>query len=219
MLAHILGKKIGMSQMFTKDGELIAVTVLEAGPCTVVQVKTEAREGYNAAQIGYEAVELKKNGRRRGRFTKPLLGHFRRAGLENKPLRYLQEIPYDPTKPPKVGDTVGVADFQGVSHVDVSGVTKGRGFTGTVKRHGFTMGPRTHGSMNVRAPGSIGQHQDPGRVFPGKRLPGQHGAAQRTVRRLEVVGVDTERSLMFVKGAVPGPRGGQLLIRKTNCLG
>lgn len=219
MLTHILGKKVGMTQMFTTEGELIAVTVVEAGPCTVVQVKTEDNDGYTAAQIGFESVELKKNGKRRGRFTKPLLGHFKAAGLENKPLRYLREVPCNAAEPPKVGDTVTVKDFEGVTHVDVVGTTKGRGFAGTIKRHGFTAGPRSHGSMNVRAPGSIGQHQDPGRVFPGKKLPGHYGAARRTVRNLELVGLDQAKNLMFLKGAIPGSRGGQLMIRKTNCIG
>lgn len=216
MFSHILGKKVGMTQFFGKDGNFVPVTVVEAGPCTVVQLKTAEVDGYDAAQIGFGAMKPGRDGQRRGRLTRPLMGHFKKAGLEESPLRQLKEVPIDPAQAPKVGDTLTVEIFEGVTHVDVVGTTKGRGFAGTVKRHGFAKGPRSHGSMNVRAPGAIGQHQDPGRVFPGKKLPGHYGAAQRTVRHLELVGIDAEKNLLFIKGGVPGPRGGKLLIRKTN---
>ncbi len=217
MFTHILGKKVGMTQFFDKEGQFVPVTVVEAGPCKVVQVKTDETDGYAAAQIGYGARKpSREEGERRGRLTKPLIGHYKKAGLLEAPPRVLREVPVDPQNLPKVGDDVTVEIFEGVTHVDVVGTTKGRGFAGTVKRHGFAKGPRSHGSMNVRAPGAIGQHQDPGRVFPGKKLPGHYGAARRTVRHLTLVGIDKEKNLLFVKGGIPGPRGGDLLIRKTN---
>lgn len=215
MLTHILGKKVGMTQLFGEGGEVIPVTIVEAGPCRVVQVKTPDVDGYSAAQIGYGRRKASRDGARRGRLTKPLIGHFAKAGLAEEPPQLLREVPCAPNAV-KVGDTVSVGIFEGVSHVDVVGTSKGRGFTGTVKRHGFTQGPRSHGSMNVRAPGSIGQHQDPGRVFKGKKLPGHFGAERTTVRHLKVVKCDPERNLLFVRGAVPGSRGGFILIRKTN---
>ena len=203
----ILGKKIGMTQIFTASGEAVPVTVIEAGPCYVTQVKTLETDGYNAVQLGFEEVKPK-------RLTKPELGHLRKNNLP--PLRHLREIRTDDAASYEVGQVIDVSIFQEGERVDVTGTSKGRGFAGVVKRHGFGGGPKTHGqSDRHRAPGSIGATSTPGRVFKGLRMAGRMGGERVTVQNLEVMRVDPERNLLVVKGAVPGARGGLLLIRSA----
>ena len=201
----LIARKRGMTQVFADDGNVIPVTVLEAGPCPVVQVKTARSDGYEALQVGFEPK--KKN------VTKPMAGHFKKANIE--PTRVLREVRLKATEGYQVGQTLGVDVFTSGELVDVSGITKGQGFQGGVKRHGWSGGDATHGSMFHRAPGSIGASSDPSRVFPGHRLPGRMGAVQRTVAHLEVVRVMAEQNLLLVKGAVPGATGGLVFVRKS----
>lgn len=204
----LVGQKLGMTQVFDSAGTVTPVTVLELGPCEVVQVKTEERDGYRAAQLGFRSQTAK-------RVKKPQIGHFKKAGLQ--PYRFLKEAPLAETEEGeevKVGDRITVAEvFEAGALVDVVGTTKGRGFAGTIKRHGFSRGPTSHGSKNIREPGSTGMHTYPGRVFKGKKMPGQLGAKQRTVKNLVVVEVDAERHRLLVKGAVPGATGGLVYVR------
>ncbi|MHA1570736.1 MAG: 50S ribosomal protein L3 [Alphaproteobacteria bacterium] len=208
MPVSLLGKKIGMSQTYLDDGRVVPVTVIQAGPCRVVQVKTRERDGYEAVQVGFGV-------RKRQRTTKPLIGHYHKAKCE--PAEWLRELPMPEGDAPEPGQTLTVAAFEGVPMVDVTGTTKGRGFAGVVKRWGFAGGPATHGcSKRHRAPGSIGMAASPDRaVLKGKKMAGHMGCRNRTVRHLEVVAIDTERSLLLVKGAVPGPNGGHVIIRES----
>jgi large subunit ribosomal protein L3 len=201
----LLARKRGMTQVFGADGNVVPVTVLEAGPCTVVQLKTQAHDGYEAIQIGFEPK--KKN------VNKPMAGHFKKANVS--PARVVREVRLKSTEGYQVGQALTVEVFKPGELVDVGGVTKGQGFQGGVKRHGWSGGDATHGSMFHRAPGSIGASSDPSRVFPGHRLPGRMGAVQRTVPHLEVVQVMAEQNLLLVKGAVPGATGGLVLVRKS----
>lgn len=204
----IIGKKIGMTQIFQPDGQVVPVTVLKAGPCVVTQRKTPARDGYDAVQLGL--VEFVK----KQRITKPLAGHLSKAGVEG--IRFLREFRLRPGDGDfKPGDRVLVDAFKPKEKVDVTGISKGRGFAGFVKRHHFRGGPATHGSMFHRAPGSIGASSFPSRVFPGMRAAGHMGHAQVTVRNLEIVDVDAEDNILVVKGAVPGPNGGYVLVRRA----
>jgi large subunit ribosomal protein L3 len=205
MTLGLLARKRGMTQVFGNDGNVIPVTVLEAGPCTVVQVKSQASDGYEALQIGFEPK--KKN------VTKPMAGHFKKANVPAS--RGLREVRLKSTEGYQVGQTLTADVFKPGELVDVSGVTKGRGFQGGVKRHGWSGGDATHGSMFHRAPGSIGASSDPSRVFPGHRLPGRMGAEPRTISHLEVVRVLPDQNLLLVKGAVPGATGGLVLVRKS----
>lgn len=201
----ILGKKVGMTQVFDETGEAIPVTVIEAGPCHVTQVKTDDTDGYGAIQIGFEQVEERK-------LNKPKLGHLGGKGLP--PLRYLREIRVGDTGEYEVGQEIDVGLFEAGQLVDVTGTSKGRGFAGVVKRHGFSGGPKTHGQTDRhRAPGSIGATSTPGRVFPGMRMAGRMGGAQVTIQNLEVVRVDPDRNLLLVKGGVPGVKGGVVFVR------
>jgi large subunit ribosomal protein L3 len=203
MIKGILGKKRGMTQVFREDGEVVPVTVIQAGPCVVTQVRTVSRDGYEAVQLGFEEGK---------RLNKPLKGHLRKTGS----FRYLREVPVEGLGDLQVGQRVDVSLFKAGELVDVIGTSKGRGFAGVVKRHGFRGGPRTHGqSDRLRAPGSIGSNTFPGRVIKGKRMAGHMGNERVTVRNLEVVQVDTQRNLLLVKGAVPGPNNGLLILRKT----
>ncbi len=201
----LIARKRGMTQVFGDDGNVISVTVLEAGPCTVVQVKTQASDGYEALQLGFEPK--KKN------VTKPMAGHFKKANLPAS--RVLRELRLKTAEGYQVGQTLTADVFKPGELVDVSGVTKGQGFQGGVKRHGWSGGDATHGSMFHRAPGSIGASSDPSRVFPGHRLPGRMGAERRTTSHLEVVRVLPDQNLLLVKGAVPGATGGLVLVRKS----
>ncbi len=193
----LIGRKIGMSQVFDEKGTAIPVSVIEAGPCPVVQVKTEKNDGYNAVQLAFEEV-------RPTRANLPQLGHFRKADLP--PYRYLQEFKVDDPDEFSPGQLIDVGIFTESKKVDVSGKTKGKGYQGVVKRHGFHGGRKTHGSQSHRVPGSIGMAAYPSRVLKGQKLPGRMGFAEMHVRNLEVVEVDIENNLLLVKGAVPGAR-------------
>jgi large subunit ribosomal protein L3 len=208
MSPGILGRKIGMTQLFRADGQVVPVTLLKAGPCMVVQRKTPISDGYDAVQLGL--VEFVKP----ARINKPLTGHFKKAGAEGA--RFTREFHLRPGDDDlKPGDKVLIDQFKPQQKVDVIGVSKGRGFAGVVKRHHFRGGEATHGSMFHRAPGSIGASSFPSRVLPGMRMGGHMGSAQVTVRNLEIVEVDTEDNVLMVKGAVPGPNGGYVVVRRA----
>lgn len=204
MLQGIIGRKLGMTQIFRDNGEVQPVTAIEAGPCAVIQVKTAAKEGYDAVQLGFgEAKRLKSSQR----------GHLKGLGQ----FRYLREFRVDDAETVKVGDRVDVSLFKEGDMVNVTGVSKSKGFAGVVKRHGFAGGPKTHGqSDRHRHPGSIGSTTSPGRVLKGMRMAGHMGGDQVTVRHLEVFKADPDRNLLLLKGAVPGYRNGLLLIRKLS---
>lgn len=206
MVDGLIGKKLGMTRLFTGDGRWIDVTVLEAGPCTVVQRKTKEHDGYDAVQLGYG--ELKET-----RCNKPLKGHFTKAGVA--PKKKLQEVRVAADSALKAGDEVKASIFNAGDRVDICGVSKGKGFQGVVKRHHFSGGPGSHGSMFHRAAGSIGQRQTPAKVYPNKRMPGHMGMERTTVRNIEVVNVDADRNLIIVRGAIPGAAGGIVTVRKT----
>ena len=209
MVEGLLGKKVGMTQIFNEAGKAIPVTVIEAGPCVVVQKKTVEKEGYSSVQLGL--VEKRKS-----RVTKPTEGHFKKAGVP--PTRHLTEFAFTESEEEQVnvGDQVLVQNvFQPNDFVDVSGYTVGRGFQGVMKRHGFHGGKATHGSMFHRAPGSIGASAYPSRVMKGTKLPGRMGGKRRKSRNLEVVDIDGENNLLVVKGAVPGSRGSYLTISRA----
>jgi large subunit ribosomal protein L3 len=199
----ILAKKIGMTQLFQEDGRVERVTVLEAGPCPVTAIRTHDRDGYEAVQLAFGQTKEKH-------LTRPELGHLRKAGAP--PMRHLVEF-RDEAGELMVGDTVTVAAFEPGQTVKIAGTSKGKGFQGGVKRHGFARGPVTHGSHNVRAPGSIGASATPSRVLPGRRMPGQMGNKRVTQRGLEIVRVDAENNLLMVRGAVPGPKNGVVEVR------
>lgn len=208
MSPGILGKKIGMSQVFRPDGQAVPVTLLKAGPCMVTQRKTPTTDGYDAVQLGL--VEFVKA----QRINKPRAGHLKKAGVEGaKFLRELHLRPGDDDFKP--GDKVLVDQFKPRDRVDVIGISKGKGFAGVVKRHHFRGGEGSHGSMFHRAPGSIGASSFPSRVLPGMRMGGHMGHEQVTVRNLEVIDVDAEDNVLIVKGAVPGPNGGYVLVRRS----
>ena len=203
----ILGKKVGMTRIFDEQGEVIPVTVIEAGPCYVTQRKTEARDGYKAMQVGFEEVPPRK-------LTKPEMGHLHKKGLPA--LRHLHEFRLKEGEEYSEGDKITVDIFAIGERVDVIGVSKGRGFAGGIKRHGFSGGPMTHGqSDRQRSPGSIGSGTTPGRVYKGMRMAGHMGNAQVTAQGLEVVMVDPERNLLAVRGGVPGSKNGLLVIREA----
>ncbi len=208
MSPGILGKKIGMTQVFRPDGQVVPVTLLKAGPCVVVQRKTPATDGYDAVQLGLmEYVKPR-------RINKPMAGHLKKAGVEG--VRFLRELRLRPGDADlKTGDRVLVDQFKPNDRVDVTGISKGRGFAGFVKRHHFRGGDATHGSMFHRAPGSIGASSFPSRVFPGLRMAGHMGVQRVTVRNLEVIEVDPEENVLVVKGAVPGPNGGYVIVRRA----
>lgn len=208
MSPGILGKKIGMSQVFRPDGQAVPVTLLKAGPCMVTQRKTPTTDGYDAVQLG-----LMENIKER-RINKPEAGHLKKAGGAGA--RYLREFPVKPGSGDlKAGDQVLVDQFKPNDKVDVIGISKGRGFAGVVKRHHFGGGEGSHGSMFHRAPGSIGASSFPSRVMPGMRMGGHLGNGRVTVRNLEVIEVDTEDNVLVVKGAVPGPNGAYVLVRRS----
>jgi len=206
MVSGLLAKKIGMTRVFGPDGRQYPVTVLEVGPCTVVQRKTEATDGYEAVQLGFGAKREKL-------FTKPELGHFKKQGVE--PRRHLREFPVEAGDPAKPGDEIRADVFKAGDHIDVSGTSKGKGFQGVQKRHGFGGGPGGHGSMFHRRPGSIGQSADPAKVFKGMKMPGQMGNVRVTVQNLEILEVDPEKNLVVVRGAVPGANGGIVELKKS----
>ncbi|NLE08977.1 MAG: 50S ribosomal protein L3 [Dehalococcoidales bacterium] len=203
MAQGLLGKKLGMTQIFTQDGKTEAVTAIEAGPCTVLQVKTVDKEGYNAVQYGYGNAK---------RITSPRKGQMKDLGS----FRYLREFRVEDTSAINVGDTVDISQFAEGDLVDVTGISKSKGYAGVVKRHGFRGGPKTHGqSDRWRAPGSIGATTTPGRVWKGTRMAGRLGGDRVTIRGCKVVKADAERNLLLIKGAIPGSKNGLLMIRKS----
>jgi large subunit ribosomal protein L3 len=212
MINGIIGRKVGMTQLFAPDGTVTPVTVIKAGPCVVVQTKSSAgRDGYDAVQLGLvedKPIKLKN-------VNKPMQGHFAKTGAGIPPTRILKEIRLDGAAEVNVGDSVLVDQFADGDSIEVIGKSKGRGFAGTIKRHKFSRGPESHGSMNVRAPGSIGQSAYPSRVIKGTRSSGHMGDARVTVRGLTVARVDVENNLLMVRGAVPGANGSMIVIKKS----
>ncbi|MBV9223411.1 MAG: 50S ribosomal protein L3 [Acidobacteriaceae bacterium] len=206
MSPGILGKKLGMTQIFNADGTVVPVTLVKAGPCVVTQRKTPTVDGYDAVQLGFVEYAKKQN--------KPTAKHLAKSGAEG--VKFMCEFHLGQGSGDlKTGDRVLAEEFKPKDVVDVIGTSKGRGFAGIVKRHHFRGGPATHGSMFHRAPGSIGASSFPSRVFPGTRMAGRMGNAQVTVRNLEIVSVDTEDNVIAVKGAVPGPNGGYVMVRRS----
>jgi large subunit ribosomal protein L3 len=203
----IIGKKLGMTQIFNADGQPVPVTVVEAAPAVVMALRTQDKDGYTAIKVASGTAKEKH-------LTKADLGQFKAAGIA--PSRQVMEFRLDDVSSYEVGGQYDVSIFAEDKHVTVIGVSKGRGFAGTIKRYKFQRGPSAHGSKNVRAPGSLGAHSYPARVFPGKKLPGHHGVQQFTIKNLEVVKVDVESGLIFIKGAVPGAANGKVIVRKQN---
>lgn len=209
MIEGLIGKKLGMTEIFNEDGSVEIVTVIEAGPCPVVQKRTEERDGYQALQLGFDEVKPQ-------RVTKPMTGHF--ASAKTKPVRVLKEFKLrdDGLDEYNLGDEVKLDIFKHGDIVDVTGISKGKGFAGGMKRYGFAGQPDSHGGMAHRRPGSIGQHSWPSRVFKGHKMPGHMGNKQVTVQGLTVIKVDTETNLLLIKGSVPGHTGSYLSIKYTS---
>ncbi len=205
MASAILGRKLGMTQVWSDDDRLIPVTVIEAGPCVVSQVRTTERDGYQAIQLAFGDVK-------ESRSNKPMQGHFAKAGTT--PKRFVTEVPFVEGDDLKLGDTVTLDGFEAGTRVHITGTSKGKGFQGVIKRHNFGGGPGGHGSHAHREPGSVGQCATPSRVFKGTRLPGHMGTDTVTIRNIEVIRVDAEQNLLLVKGAVPGGKNGLLTIRR-----
>lgn len=206
MKKGLIGKKIGMTQIFNEEGKVIPVTVIEAGPCVVSQVKTEETDGYNSIQLGFGAIKESK-------VNKPERGHFTKANIA--PARYLREFRVDSIEDVKVGDELKADIFMDGDKIDIQGTSKGKGFQGVIKRHGQHRGPMGHGSMYHRRPGSMGSTSTPGRVFKGKKLPGHMGAETVTIQNLEVIKVDLDKNIILVKGSVPGAKGSILKIKSS----
>ena len=206
MKKAIIGKKVGMTQIFDEQGKVIPVTVIEAGPCVVAQVKTVETDGYDAIQLGFGEVKDKH-------INKPEKGHFAKAGLEAK--KHLREFRLESVEGVKVGDEVKADVFEAGEKVDVQGTSKGKGFQGVIKRHGQHRGPMGHGSMYHRRPGSMGSTTTPGRVFKGKKLPGHMGSQTSTILNLDVVKIDTDKNVILVKGSIPGAKKSIVRVRKS----
>jgi len=206
MKKAILATKVGMTQIFNDDGQLIPVTVLQAGPCTVTQVKTEENDGYAAVQVGFGEIREKL-------VNKPEKGHFAKAGVDAK--RFVKEFRFENAAEYAVGQEIKADIFAAGDHIDATAISKGKGYQGAIKRHGQSRGPMSHGSKYHRHAGSNGAASDPSRVFKGKKMPGQMGHVQVTVQNLEIVRVDTENNLLLVKGAVPGPKKSLVTIKET----
>ncbi len=206
MVTGLLGRKLGMTRIFTEDGRWIEVTLLEAGPCTVVQRKTMEKDGYEAVQLGFGEIKER-------RCVKPLQGHFAKAGVA--PKKTLREFDLVGDAELNPGDEVRADIFKAGDHVDVCGTSKGKGYAGVQKRHGFRGGPATHGSNFHRRPGAIGQSADPSKVFKGVGMPGHMGNRRITIQNLEVVDVNPEKNLIMIRGAVPGANGGLIMVKKS----
>ena len=206
MKKALLGKKVGMTQIFDEEGKVIPVTVIEATPCTVTQIKTVEQDGYQAVQLGFGDVKERK-------LNKPRLGHLSKNKLA--PKKYLREFRLDSVEGMNVGDELKADVFSVGDRVDIQGTSKGKGFQGVIKRHGQSRGPMGHGSMYHRRPGSMGPTSTPGRVFPGKKLPGHMGSVTVTIQNLEVVKVDLDKNVILVKGSVPGAKGSILKIKSS----
>lgn len=202
----ILGNKVGMTQIFTENGDANPVTVIKVGPCTVTQIKSIATHGYNAIQIGYSQIDKKK-------LNKPEIGHLKKSTELN--LKHLKEYKINNTKDFELGQIINIQNFKEGQYVDITGKSIGKGFSGNQKRHHFARGPMTHGSKNHREPGSIGQGSTPGRVFPGKKMAGRLGNSEVTISNLKILKIDKEENLIIVKGAIPGKPGNLLSIKAT----
>ena len=205
MCKGLIGKKLGMTSLFTPEGYAVPVTVIELGPCVVTQVKSEATDGYNAVQLGFG---MKKA----SRINKPLEGHYKKSG--GGQYAVLKEFPIDETSAYEVGQTVALDLFEVGEKVDIVGTTKGRGFAGVTKRHGFRLGRKTHGSKSYRIPGSVGCSAWPAKIIRGKKMPGQYGNQRKTARNLEIVDIRPEENLVMIKGAVPGHRNALVMVNK-----
>ena len=205
----IIGNKVGMTQIFTENGEANPVTIIKAGPCFITQIKSIETHGYNAIQIGYQEISSKK-------LTKSEIGHFEKTNLPN--LKYLKEYQVLNKQEFKLGQIINVLNFKEGEFVDICGKSIGKGFTGNQKRHNFTRGPMSHGSKNHRAPGSIGQGSTPGRVFPGKKMSGRMGGTQTTISNLKILKIDIKENIIIVKGSIPGKPGNLLSIVSTKRL-
>jgi large subunit ribosomal protein L3 len=205
-MSALLGKKIGMTNVFSSDGKLVPVTVVQVGPCVVTQVKTKESDGYNALQLGFDEKKVEK-------LNKPIAGHLKKTS--DKGFRVLREFRTNDAETVEAGSTISIDVFSVGDKVSISGISKGRGFQGTIKRHGFSRGPETHGSRNHRAPGSIGNSAWPGRVFKGKKMPGHMGTDRKTIKNLTIVDIRHEDNLLLVKGPVPGFKTGILEVQKT----
>lgn len=201
----LIGRKVGMTQLFDDKGDVVPVTVIEAGPCTVTEIRTKERDGYTALQLGFGTNKER-------RFTKPVLGQFRKRNLP--PSRHLREFRTGDVSAFALGQTLNASLFEKGEHVDVEGITKGRGFAGVIKRHGFVAGHASHGPTMGREPGSIGSSAYPSRVIKGKRLPGRMGGKTLTTKNLLVAGVDVEQNVLLVRGAIPGPPNGLVFVLK-----
>ena len=205
MALGLIGKKLGMTQVFSSEGEVVSVTVIEAGPCVVTQKKTIENDGYSALQLGYGQKKLEK-------FNKPMQGHLKKAGDQG--LRYLREFRSTKVDTFSVGDQVGLDIFESGEKIEIVGTTKGKGFAGNIKRWGFNRGPMSHGSKFHRVVGSIGSSAYPSRVFKGKKMPGHLGCANLTQKNIKIVDKKSDQNIILVKGAVPGPKNGIILIYK-----
>lgn len=206
MKKGLIGRKVGMTQIFDEEGKVIPVTAIEVGPCTVTQIKTVEQDGYSAVQLGFGEIKEKK-------LTRPAKGHFTKSNIT--PKKYLREFKLDQASELKVGDELKADVFEIGDKVDIQGTSKGKGFQGVIKRHGQSRGPMGHGSMYHRRPGSMGPTSTPGRVFPGKKLPGHMGCLTVTIQNLEVVKVDLDKNVILVKGSVPGAKGSILKIKSS----
>ena len=207
MVNALLGRKLGMTRIFTEDGCWVDVTLLEAGPCVVVQRKTQKHDGYEAVQVGFGSANKKRSN------SKPIAGHYKKVNVE--PTGVLREIRIESASDLKAGDQISNEIFKAGDRIDVSGTTKGKGFAGVIKRYGFKGGPGGHGSHFHRAPGSIGQSADPAKAYKGKRMPGRMGNVKRTTQNIEVIQVDMDKNLVVVRGSVPGANGGLVVLRHS----
>jgi len=205
MIRGLIGKKLGMTGLFTSEGKYIPATVIEAGPCVVTQIKTRESDGYNSLQLGFGV-------KRKDRVNKPLQGHFKKSG--DQCFRYMKEFAVENPEEYSLGQELTVEMFKVGDRVDVVGTSKGRGFSGVIKRYGFHRGPMTHGSRNVRRPGSIGCSAWPAKVIKGKKMPGQYGNDRKTIRNLEIIDIRSNDNVILVKGAVPGAESGLLAVNK-----
>lgn len=206
MKKAIVGKKVGMTQLFLSDGTMIPVTVVKAGPCAVIQKKTKEHDGYSAIQVGFAEI-------RESLCNKPRAGHFNKAGV--KPMRYVKELKLDDADTYEIGSVITAELFEVGDHVDVAGRSKGKGFAGSIKRHNQARGRKTHGSHSYRTAGSMSACSDPSRVFKSKKLPGHMGDENVTIQNLEIVRVDKDRNLLLVKGAIPGAKGGMVVVKSS----
>jgi len=206
MISALIGRKLGMTGLFTSDGRHIPVTVIQAGPCVVTQIKRAETDGYNALQVGF-------GNKKASRVNKPMQGHFKKSG--DRLFEILREFRVENPDEYEIGQEISLDQFAVGERVHVTGTTKGRGFAGTIKRHGFSRGPMTHGSKSVRIPGSIGCSATPSKVIKGKKMPGQYGNARQTTKNLEIIDIREDQHLLMIKGAVPGSRSSLVMIQKS----